>query len=487
MAFLRLSQYAPDVDPTTQGIIKDGENLYPTERGLKAFPTGVNADVPTATSTAIAAVTLEKIDGSTRSFIGTANSLLETGSNSLTDRSRSGAYTSVTTWRFAQFRDTSVAAPDNAAIQFSSSGAFDDISGAPTAKIIEAVNNQVMALNIVTGAHGVSAAGDRWWCSALGTFDDWNPAIATQSASGRLSSTPGDFTAGRKLGTDFVAYKRKSMYLGRYVGPPEIWAWIQISEEIGAVSHEAVVVADTEHYFMGVDDFYRFDGSRPRSIGGPIRRKFFRDELSKNHRNKSKGVFNQTDQTIMWAYPMLGGDGIVNRFIVYHIPSGRWGPPGDLTLRALWNFIRTTGITYETLGNFYSTYGDLPDIPFDDPFWAQRLEDIAYVDSTNKVRVLSGSGRTAGFTLNTLGLDGQFSFFSRARPRFSVMPSTGQMLHSYSNHLGDSETSATRTASMSSGKFDFEKEARWHSLRFETTGDMEVLGVDIDIEGAGLE
>src|SRR3546814_8413616 len=67
------------------------------------------------------------------------------------------------------------------------------------------------------------------------------------------------------------------MYLGRYVGPPLVWAWQRVPGDIGCSGPESVAMVDTQHFFVGPSDFYTFDGTVPRPIGGPVR-EWFRSE-----------------------------------------------------------------------------------------------------------------------------------------------------------------------------------------------------------------
>jgi hypothetical protein len=86
-----------------------------------------------------------------------------------------------------------------------------------------------------------------------------------------LVSSQGSITAGRRFGSVIVVYKKNSMYLGVYVGPPTVWEFNLIQGDAGALSQEVVVNIGTaenpKHIFMGEDDFYVYDGSKPIRIG----------------------------------------------------------------------------------------------------------------------------------------------------------------------------------------------------------------------------
>jgi hypothetical protein len=65
-----------------------------------------------------------------------------------------------------------------------------------------------------------------------------------------------------------VAFKKDSMWLGRYVGSPFIWEWKPIAYDIGCIGKGACVNAGEHLYFIGPRGFYVFDGSYPRLIPG---------------------------------------------------------------------------------------------------------------------------------------------------------------------------------------------------------------------------
>ena len=56
----------------------------------------------------------------------------------------------------------------------------------------------------------------------------------------------------------------------------------------------------------------------------------------------------------------------------------------------------------------------------------------------------------------------------------------------FKNNMGDALTTDT-TTDLSSGKFDVIRDARWHRLQMEFTGDWEMAGFSPEWEGSGLE
>lgn len=95
-----------------------------------------------------------KLDDSRRLFAGTGTKLQELVSGTWTDRSRGAGYTVGTdsSWTFAQFGDSTLACSGAETIQRSTTGAFADISGAPSAQVLFTVGSFVMALNTNDGS-----------------------------------------------------------------------------------------------------------------------------------------------------------------------------------------------------------------------------------------------------------------------------------------------------------------------------------------------
>lgn len=227
------------------------------------------------------------------------------------------------------------------------------------------VNGFVMAFDTNDGVYGDRPDG--WWCSGIRDQTIWTPALATQAANGRLIDSPGKITAAASLGSDVVAYKYNSMYLGRYVGAPVIWAWTRVPGDIGTSGAESVVTLGTQHFFVGPSDFYTFDGTVPRPIGGDVREWFFLN-LNQQYRANIVGAVDVPRSLVYWYYPSVNStDGALDSCIVLNTLTGKWG---HWTVNTQVPVLYVSGaITYHGLGALYATYDDLPDIAYDSPFW----------------------------------------------------------------------------------------------------------------------
>lgn len=484
---MKLIGYGPDIDPTTPGVITDCNQLVPTLRGMRSAFSSVDTPLAALASACRGAIAATKLDTTRRLIAGTATKLYEAGSSTWTDRTRAvgGDYTLGTgdRWRFAQFGNVTIAVAKTDTPQASTTGAFSAISAAPKARIVETVNQFVFLFDTNDGG----SYGDRpdsWWCSAIGDYTDWTPAIATQCATARLTSSPGPVTAGRRLGDYVVAYKDSSMFLGVYGDPTFIWDFKEIAD-VGAPCQEAVVPITTAsggyaHLFMGNNDFYYFDGSRPVAIGSPVKETVFK-EINRAQMGLIETMHDRIEGRVYFFYPT--GD-TLNKCVVYNYRSNQWGRD-DRAIEAAVNYI-TGGLTYEDLGSSYSTYADLPNIAYDKAFLVGGTPIPATFNSSHKLQTMNGMPNDSYLVTGDVGDDFAFSTVTRVKPRYIVKPDTATLTHYYRNNLGDALTTGN-DALMVDGKFDVLQSARWHRAKVTFQGPVEITHLVYEAERDGSE
>jgi hypothetical protein len=110
----------------------------------------------------------------------------------------------------------------------------------------------------------------------------------------------------------------------------------------------------------------------------------------------------------------------------------------------------------------------------------------AIFDTSHILKKLSGPAGTTRLTTGDYGDDSQFTTLTRIRPRFLRSPTTARMTNYYRNNAGDDLTEDV-TTDISSGAFDVIRDARWHRLQMEFTGDWEMSGFSPEWERSGLE
>lgn len=477
--------FAPDLPPETPGAMTDCYNVLPSVNTFIGAPTAINAGLGTLPSAAIGFAVTRKSDGSKRVFAGTGAKLYEQSGGAWVDVSKGGGYTAGVDdrWRVAQFGDVSLASCKSSTIQAITTGSFADASGtAPKAAVIETINNFVFAFNI--DGMGFGNQGDRWACSALGNYTDWTPSVTTQCVSGQLLDTPGPITAGRQLGDIIVTYKERAMYVGQYVGAPLVWDFRRVPGDIGTPCQEAVLNTGTAHYFIGPDDFYVFDGSRPQSLQSPVRQWFFAN-LDEKYAYKICGTYDRINKRCYWWFPTKTSNGALEQCIVYNTATNQWGRVSQ-TVEFVADYV-SSGITYDTLWTYYTTYADLPtNVSYDSPFWNSGSSVVAVFKTDHVAYQLSGASDVSKITTHHIGDTINFSTITRIRPRFIATPNSSTINYSYSN--SDASTFTSGATSTYAGKwYDLIWSAQWHKCEFVFNGPVSISGFDPVMVKDGVE
>lgn len=467
--------FSPDVDPTMDGVLTDCAAVLPSLRGIESAPTPVDAVVTALSSTCQGSASMITLSGSSRTFAGTRNNLLEASAGGWNDVSYTagGSYSTVSgRWRFAQFGSVSLATSLENAIQASPSSRFTTIAGSPSADIIETVNQFVIVANTNDVTYGASP--NRWRCSALSDYTNWTPSIATQAATGLLVSVPNKITALRRFGDNIVAYKQLGMYLGIYTGPPFIWSFTEIPSPTGTFCQESVINIGTpeqpRHFFVGQDNFYTFDGGRPLPVGWEVKDYF----LSKLNAAKSDNICMMRDaiKSRIYIYYPSGSSTLPNDCLVYNYRTGKWGQdPRQIEFASEY---LPPGLTYGELGTYYATYADLPSAPYATAFWQAATPAPSIFNLSHQLQVLNGEPGQGYFVTGDIGDENQMLLLSRVKAQWIKMPPISSLTNYYRQQALGETLIQDQTVSPSNNRFDVMRSARWHRFKVSTQGAFEL-------------
>lgn len=289
--------FRPDLDPRTAELVTDINEMIPTAKGYRVAY-GATAHTAHTYSPDSGEVYPNALFASR--WLSTPGGIVIAGTNKkLNVYSYSGGFINVSkmgnysigsavcpysedspaSFDLCAFGDViiacnkAVATQKRSALDLTSSTKFSDLTGAPQANTCCVARNFVFLgdvgnWDIITGSPDILA-----W-SAVGDHTDWavDPQV-TQASYAQFNDTPGAITCVRPFRDGVVVFKGESMYLGRYVGSgnnSDIWDFERISDRIGCLGHRSCTNIDTDLVFIGKDDVYRYDGTRPVSITGGI-------------------------------------------------------------------------------------------------------------------------------------------------------------------------------------------------------------------------
>lgn len=481
---VKLLGLAPDAPPTLIGVLTSCSGVVPSLKGFKGAPSPASAGMATLAGTCMGAASVTKLDGTTRIFAGTTTKLYEAGSSTWGDVSQSATYTTAATgrWRFAQQENVSFATNGADTMQASVSlGAFSAIGGAPIANIVEVVGKFVFAANTSSATNQI-----RW--SALGDYTSWAASISTEAGSDTLKDTPGGITAARRFGSEIAVFKKNSMYIGVYQGQPNIWEFNLVPGRAGALSQEVVVNIGTPDnpklIFMGEDDFYVYASANPVPIGTNRVKESVFGSLSQVRYYACNALHDRKNTRVYFYYPTTDS-AFPDSCVVYNYRTDTWGRD-DRRIEATVDWTAPP-ITYAGASAVMtSSYAAGPNVSYALAFLGSTQTIPGVFDTTHSLMTLTGPATTTSFITGDIGDDFRFTTMTRVWPRFITAPSSATLTNYYKLTAGDSFTTDD-TISMDSGKFDFIRDARWHRLQFNFSGDWEMGSFTPIWEVSGLE
>lgn len=473
--------FAPDADVTTPGLITACTNLIPYLNGMEGAPEpSTPAGTPALAAACIGAAVVSKLDDTRRIIAGTTTKLYELLAGAWTDVSRAAVYTggADTRWSITQFGDATLAANRADVIQRSTGAAFADVATAPKAEILFTVGAFVMALNLNDG----SEKPDGWQCSAA--FDDtsWTPSLATQATAGRLVATAGRLTAGMRLGEYAIAYKQRSIYLGQYVGAPTVWNWIQVpGGDAGCVGKEAICDIGGAHFFVGDDNIWIFDGTRPVPVADGYVRQYFFDNSNPSFRYRTICVFDRQKNLVWVFYPSIGAT-TPDSALVYHVTAKKWGV-ANRSIEAALNYV-SSGVTIDGLSSISSTIDGLSSYSFDSQFWLAGGKSMSIFNTSHQLQSMTGASTSSAMTTGEVGDDYAVSCLGPIRLRYAQAPVTASVQTFIQQNSGIGFMAAASGAVVD-GKFDLRQSARWHKAAFAFSGPVRVTHMDANFTPAG--
>jgi len=149
---------------------------------------------------------------------------------------------------------------------------------------------------------------------------DWVPAAINQSGEFRLSN--GSFIlAARNTRQEILVWTDSALYSMQYLGPPYVWGFNIIQDNITLIGPNAVITANNVTYWMGSDKFYFYDG-RVQTLPCSLRTFVF-GRLNKAQAWQCHTGYNEEFNEIWWFYPSTGSN-VIDSYVIYNIIEGSW-------------------------------------------------------------------------------------------------------------------------------------------------------------------
>jgi len=158
----------------------------------------------------------------------------------------------------------------------------------------------------------------RW--SDQESYQTWAPAITNQAGSYRLSSGSSIVTAVQTRQEIFVLTDAAA-YSMQYLGPPYVWGFNILSNNISVMGPNAVGAANNIVYWMGLDKFYVYTG-RVETLPCALRQYVYGDiNLEQNYQ-----VFCGSNEgySEIWWYYCSANSTTIDRYVIFNYLDKVW-------------------------------------------------------------------------------------------------------------------------------------------------------------------
>jgi hypothetical protein len=158
----------------------------------------------------------------------------------------------------------------------------------------------------------------RW--SAQEDYQTWTPAITNQAGSYRLSSGSTIITA-QQTRQEILVFTDAALFSMQYLGPPYVWGFNILSDNISIAGPNAVATANNLTYWMGVDKFYVYTG-RVETLPCSLRQYVFGDI----NLQQSYQFFAGTNEGFseVWWYYCSANSSVIDRYVIYNYLDQVW-------------------------------------------------------------------------------------------------------------------------------------------------------------------
>ncbi len=175
------------------------------------------------------------------------------------------------------------------------------------------------------------------WSDQNNPFD-WTPT-PTNTSGGQVLRHGSRIVGGISTKDEVIIFTDSAVYSMRFVGPPNVFSFSLVSQNIEIFSHGTAVDAESSVFFMGNDGFYVYQGGGIQPLECPVT-KYIYDDINFDESIKSFGAVDSKYSEITWFYPSRSGspDGSFepNRFVCFNYESSAW-TFGSLDMQTLSN------------------------------------------------------------------------------------------------------------------------------------------------------
>lgn len=175
--------------------------------------------------------------------------------------------------------------------------------------------------NDPTGVYATTALDPmqvRW--SDQESYSVWTPQTTNQAGDYRLSRGSAIVTSVQTR-QELLVFTDAALYSMQYVGPPYVWNFQIIGDNISIAGPNAAVTANSITYWMGQDKFYVYSG-RVQTLPSTLREYVYTD-INLTQAFQIVAGTNEGYNEIWWQYCSANST-VINRYVIYNHLDNVW-------------------------------------------------------------------------------------------------------------------------------------------------------------------
>ena len=158
----------------------------------------------------------------------------------------------------------------------------------------------------------------RW--TGLESYSQWDPAPTNQAGDYRLSH--GSYIVGSlQTRQEIIIWTDAAIYSMQYLGPPFVWGFTLLADNISIASQNAMATAAGVIYWMGVDKFYVYSG-RVETLPCSLRQYVFED-INRDQQEQFFAGVNEGYSEVWWFYCSANSD-VIDRYVIFNYLDRVW-------------------------------------------------------------------------------------------------------------------------------------------------------------------
>jgi hypothetical protein len=158
----------------------------------------------------------------------------------------------------------------------------------------------------------------RW--SDQESYTNWTSTATTQAGSYRLSHGS-SIVGALQTRQEINVWTDTAIYSMQYLGPPFVWGFTLLADNISIASQNAMTTAAGIVYWMGVDKFYVYSG-RVQTLPCSVRTYIFSD-INRDQLAQVQSGTNEAYSEIWWFYCSANSD-VIDRYVIFNYLDQVW-------------------------------------------------------------------------------------------------------------------------------------------------------------------